>query len=421
LGKPEIGREDETMLPELVYGVLEQKLDFTGYLVIDSTIENRSSGGVRIAERITVNEVRNLARNMTLKYGFLGIPMGGAKAGIQINGTMSLNRKRLILAEFGKRLNRFIKNKFFIPGTDMGTSNEDIVRLLNAAHEQKNGKVNIKRSRGKEYTSWTMLSSATQAFNIERDDCELSRPRVLHGLEEATMAIEGFGKIGSSAGRTFSKSGAKIVAISTYKGGIYDPEGLDIDLLLDLRNECGDDLVDVYHGARRIASDRLVQLPVDILLPCAGSHTINSTNMHKIRAKVICPGANIPLTDQAEEVLFKKGIVSVPDFVSNSGAVLGNYMADYIDEVKIKEIIEKEFGQRVYNLLKLSQERNTYSKRVAIEIAIRKFNEIKRSEGKLSRLFLRAIRVLLPDAYQKIIAKPVAPYVFKGKLKQTLA
>jgi len=235
------------------------------------------------------------------------------------------------------------------------------------------------------------------------------------------MAIEGFGKIGSSAGRTFSKSGAKIVAISTYKGGIYDPEGLDIDLLLDLRNECGDDLVDVYHGARRIASDRLVQLPVDILLPCAGSHTINSTNMHKIRAKVICPGANIPLTDQAEEVLFKKGIVSVPDFVSNSGAVLGNYMADYIDEVKIKEIIEKEFGQRVYNLLKLSQERNTYSKRVAIEIAIRKFNEIKRSEGKLSRLFLRAIRVLLPDAYQKIIAKPVASYVFKGKLGQTLA
>jgi len=358
---------------------------------------------------------------MTLKYGFLGIHMGGAKAGIQTNGLISLNKKRLILAEFGRRLSRFIKTRFFIPGTDMGTSNEDIARFLNAAQEHQDGQVNIKSSRGQEYTSWTMLSSATQAFNTNGYDCELAGPRILHGLEEASIAIEGFGKIGSSAGRTFSRNGAKIVAISTCKGGIYDPKGLDIDWLLDLRNECGDDLVNIYQGARRIANDRLVQLPVDILLPCAGSYTINSTNVHKIRAKVICPGANLPLTDQAEEVLFQKGIVSVPDFVSNSGAVLGNYMADYLDEVNIEKTIEREFGQRVYNLLKLSQERNTCPRRIAIQIAIRRYNEMKRSEGKLPRLFLRAIRFLLPDECQKIVEKPVAPYVFKSKLRRTLA
>jgi len=409
------------VLPELVYGVSEKKHDFTGYLVIDSIVENKSCGGVRMSTAVTLNEVRNLARNMTLKYGFLGIPMGGAKAGIKISGTVPINRKRLILTEFGKSLSRFIRNRLFIPGTDMGTSEEDISWLLKAAKGQKNGEVNIKSGSGREYTSWTILNSATQGLNTLKDNCNLNHQRVSHGLEKVAVAIEGFGKIGSSVARTFSENGAKIVAVSTYKGAIYNPKGLDMDMLLDLKSKCGDDLVNEYHGARNIASDCLVQLPVDILLPCAGSYTINSTNAYKIKAKVVCPGANIPLTDQAEKVLFKRGIVCVPDFVSNSGAVLGHYMANYVSKTKIKEIIDEEFGQTVYELLKVSKERNTYPRRVAIEIALRRFYEIKKSEAKLPRLFLRGVRFVLPDTYQRIIAKPVVPYVFRRLLRRNRA
>lgn len=409
------------MLPEFEFGVFNRDFDFTGYLVIDSTVENKSCGGIRMSPLVTLDEVRSLARNMTVKYGFLGIPTGGAKAGIRTTGTLSRSRKRLILVKFGKKLSRIIKSGRFIPGTDMGTSDEDVACFLSAANGQKTRDLNIKSGSGSEYTSWTMLISARQALNTLKDNCHVARQKIPCELERTTVGIEGFGKIGSFAARTFWENGAKIVAISTCKGAIYNPKGLDMNMLLDLRNTYGDDLVNMYHRARRIASDRLVQLPVDILLPCAGSYTINSTNAYKIRAKVVCSGANIPLTDQAEQVLFKRGVVCVPDFVSNSGAVLGNYMADYVSNEKIREIIDEEFGQRVYMLLKISKERNTYPKRVAIEIAMRRFYETKRSEGKLPRVLLRTIRLVLPDAYRKIVAKPVASLIFRRKLRRTLA
>ncbi len=388
--------------------------------MIDSMVENRSCGGIRMSSEVTLEEVSALARNMTLKFSFFGIPVGGAKAGIRVSSSLSMNKKRLILMEFGKSLSRFVKSGLFIPGTDMGTSEEDIAWLLRTAKGERNRYVHKKCSHGREYTSWTMLSSARQAFKSLRERCALTHPTSLR-LEDADVAIEGFGKIGSSAARVFSETGAKIVAVSTYRGAIYNPKGLDIGKITSLRNMHGDDLVNVYSGAQKIERDSLVQLPVDILLLCAGSWTIDSANAHKIRAKVICPGANIPMTDQAEQILFKRGIVCVPDFVSNSGAVLGNSMADYFTQKKIREKIENEFGQTVYKLLEISQGRNTYPKRVAIEIGIRRYYEMKRSEGKLSRLSLRAMRLFLPDACQRIVAKPVASYIFARRLKLTSA
>jgi len=382
------------LLPEFVHEVSNKKLDFKGYLVIDSMVYNRSSGGVRMSSTVTLNEVSSLARNMTLKFGFLGIPKGGAKAGIQFNGILSRNRKKLILAEFGKSLSRFIGDNLFSPGTDMGTSDEDIAWLTNAAKGQRNGRLNIESGKGPKYTSWTMVNSARQAIRIEN----------------ANVAIVGFGKIGSQAAQTFSENGARVVAISTFKGAIYNPKGLNIDMLIDLRNKYGDDVVNAYCGARKMSKDRLFQLPVDILLPCAGSWTINSTKAQKIRAKVICPGANIPLTYQAEQDLFKRGIVCLPDFVSNSGAVLGGYMANYVGMKEMKEIIDKKFSQSVYELLRISMERNICPKKVAIEIAIRRFYEIKRCKR---RRFLHAVRLVLPDAYLRIIGKAVAPYVLR--------
>jgi len=388
------------MRPELIYGFFEKKLDFAGYLVLDSIVENRSCGGLRMSTGLTLDEVRNLARNMTLKYSFLGIPMGGAKAGIKVNGLLTPKRRRLIFAESGRILSKFIKSRFFIPGTDMGTSEEDVALLMNTAKGQKDDCQNIKLNKNVEYTGRTMASSARQVIK----------------LRNADVAIEGFGKIGISAARIFSENGANIVAVSTIKGAIQNRNGLDIDKLIGLKNKHGDDLVNVFDEGQKIEKHRLLELPIDLLLPCAESWAINSTNAEKVRAKVICPGANMPLTDQAEEILFKRGIVCVPDFVSNSGTVLGSYMADYIDEKQIKEIINNEFGQMVHNLMKTSQEMNTYLKQVAIEIAIQRFQAMKRSEGKLSRLFLRSVRSLLPEKYQKTIAKPVAKYVFKRKL-----
>jgi len=417
----ESSRGGEIILPEFEFAVFNKDLDFAGYLVIDSMVENRSCGGIRMSPSVTLDEVRSLAKNMTLKYGFLGVPTGGAKAGIRTTSTLSRRRKRLILVEFGKKLSRIIKNERFIPGTDMGTSDEDVAWFLNGAYGQKTRDQKIKSGSGSEYTSWTMLIAARQALNTLKDNRHRTRQQTPHELERTTAGIEGFGKIGSFAARTFSEHGVKIVAISTCKGAIYNPKGLDVNMLLDLRNTFGDGLVDMYHEAQRIARDHLVQLPFDMLLPCAGSYTINSRNAYKVRAKVVCSGANIPLTDQAEKILFKKGVVCVPDFVSNSGAVLGNYMAGYVGRKTIRRIMDEEFSARVYELLKISRERNTYPKRVATEIALRRFHEIKGREGNLPKVFLRTARFVLPDAFEKTISKSVASMIFRRKLRRPLS
>jgi len=410
------------MLPELVYGVSDKKFGFTGYLVIDSMVGNKSCGGVRMSSTVTLEEVKSLARNMTLKYGFLGIPMGGAKTGIRISCTLSRNRKKSILAKFGESISRLIKAGYYIPGTDMGTSEQDIAWLLNAAKRQKNSYENVYLSHiyAYTYTSWTMLYSAEQALNTLEENRTFTHQKGALGLDSASVAIEGFGKIGSAAAQTFSEKGAKIVAISTAKGAIYNPKGLDTDRLIDMRKTYGDALVNTYDEAQRIAQDHLFQLPVDILLPCAGSWTVNSTNAHKVRAKIVCPGANMPLTDQAEQILFKKGIICVPDFVSNSGVVLGGYLSHFThSEKKKEEIIKREFSQRVYTLLRISRKRNLYPKGVAVEMAFRGFYEMKENEGKLPSLLLRAVGFLVPNAYLKTFGNFLAPYMYTRILRRT--
>lgn len=230
------------MRPRLIYGVADQKLDFSGYLVIDSTIDGKSSGGIRMSTDVTLDEIAASAKNMTLKCGFLGIPRGGGKAGIRVNGLLSKVERKSVFTEFGKYISRFIKCGYYSPGTDIGTTNEDVDNLLNAALGEKHRKYAPTHV----YTSWTMLVSAKVILN-----------RLGLELEDSTVAIEGFGRVGSSAAYVFSKNGAKIVGVSTIKGAIYNPRGLDAEKLLNMRKEFGDDLVKLYKGAKRITTDEL--------------------------------------------------------------------------------------------------------------------------------------------------------------------
>jgi len=394
------------MYPQLIYGVADQKLNFLGYLVIDSTIDGKSSGGIRMSAEVTLDEIAALAKNMTLKCGFLGIPRGGAKAGIRVNGLLSKVERRSVFAGFGKCIGRFIKCGYYFPGTDMGTTNEDVDLLLNAALGEMKHR---KHASTHVYTSWTMLVSTKVALSILGLD-----------LEESTVAVEGFGKVGSSAAHFFSKNGARIVGISTVQGAIYNSKGLDAEKLLKMRREFGDDLVKFYKGAKKITTNELKKMPVDVLLPCAGSWTINSTNAYEVRSKIVCPGANIPITNKAEEILFKRNIIVIPDFVSNSGGILGAFIGSMLSERRKWEIIEREFGRRVSEIIRCSKERNVSPRKVAARMAMTRFNRIKASseERNLKKQVLEVIRHIVPKAHREVIARLIAPRTFVKMLRE---
>jgi glutamate dehydrogenase/leucine dehydrogenase len=141
-------------------------------------------------------------------------------------------------------------------------------------------------------------------------------------MNGATVAIEGFGKVGGGAARFFTRLGARVVAVSTIAGTRYDAKGLDVEQLLALRRTHGDRLVRQYPHGKLLSCNRLFSLPVDILVPGARPDAITVKNVEKVRAKLIAPGANIPFTNTVANRLSARGVGVIPDFVANGGGVL---------------------------------------------------------------------------------------------------
>lgn len=348
---------------QLAVNVTDDQLGHLGYLVIDSTIRGKSAGGIRMQPNVTLTELTNLARTMTLKSGLLGLPFGGAKAGIIADPFLPRKRKKEILKAFGKNLSPFIKNGYF-PGSDMGTDNDDIILVMKSATPR--WKATSKGTSSHTYTGWTVFASAKAAAE-----------KLKLRLSNCTVAIQGFGKVGSSVAEAISQTEATVVAVSTNEGAIYEPNGLDIEKLLRLKEEAGDDLVRKYEKATTIAKEDLLLLGVDILFPCAGSWSINSSNVEKVKSKIICPGANIPVTPEAEENLFRKGKLCLPDFVTNCGGILGGHLGFFLSETEIRNVVTGRFSEMVTKILELSESKNMSPRKVAERIAQRRFLEKK--------------------------------------------
>lgn len=350
-------------VPQLVFNAVDKQLGSLGYLVIDSTIRGRSAGGIRMQPNTTLTELTHLAKTMTRKFGLLGIPFGGAKAGIIADPFMPRKRKMNILEAFGRSLSPFLKNGYF-PGSDMGTNDDNIMRVLRAANLAV--KAAKTRTSSHTYTSWTVLASAKAAA----DTLKLN-------LSNCTVAIQGFGKVGSSVAKAISQTGAKIVAVSSREGAIYDRHGLNPGKLLKLKDEVGDHLVRTYEKASSVSKEDLLSLETDILFPCAGSWSINSSNVENIKSKIICPGANIPITLDAEEYLYEREMVCLPDFVTNCGGVLGGYLRSFLSESSIRNIIDGQFAKLVSGILELSKSKNMSPRKIAQTMAERRFLETK--------------------------------------------
>jgi glutamate dehydrogenase (NAD(P)+) len=141
-------------------------------------------------------------------------------------------------------------------------------------------------------------------------------------MNGATVAIEGFGKVGGGAARFFVRSGARVVAVSTIVGTRHDPHGLDIEQLFALRHEHGEQLVRHYPRGKLLSCNKLFTLPVDILIPGARPDAITAKNVDQVQARLIAPGANIPFTFAIANRLSARGVGVVPDFVANGGGVL---------------------------------------------------------------------------------------------------
>ena len=271
-------------------------------IVIDHDLFPVSAGGTRMVADVDAQEVARLARAMTWKFAACGVRYAGAKAGIRFSG----GDRDAVLAAYRRALTPF--RDVFLTGPDMGTNPADFVTpdldelpLWAQSHEGL-GMDDLATGHG--------VKAAAEA----------ALAHLGRGLEGATIAIEGFGKVGAGTARACARAGARVVAISTLYGLVVDASGLDVEELLELRERHGDRLVE-YASSEALPREELFELEVDVVVPGARPDSITAEVAERIRCAVVSPGANIPYAPGAVEVLHRRGIVAIPDFISNSGGV----------------------------------------------------------------------------------------------------
>jgi len=273
-------------------------------IVIDHDLFPMSAGGTRMVPDVTADEVARLARAMTWKFGVAQVPYAGAKAGLRFAG----GDRSTLLTAYLERVAEL--RDFFLTGPDMGTNPEDFLSLEPADGPTPMWARSFEGMGMDDLAVGYGIKGAAQVV-LERQ----GRP-----LAGASVAIEGFGKVGAGTARACAQAGARIVAVSTIEGALVDPSGLDAAELLSLRDTHGDALV--HHlGLAPRPREELFTVECDILVPGARPDVIRVDNVGSLRCLAVIPTANIPYGPDAVEALHERGILALPDFVTNAGGV----------------------------------------------------------------------------------------------------
>jgi len=301
-----------------------------GFLVIHSLVGGLATGGTRMRAGCTLSEVSDLARRMTLKTAAFGLPVGGAKAGLDIDPHHPEALE--VLQRFFTAMLPWLE-KHWVTAEDLGISQTDLDDVLVNLGLSKSYHAAIHLAHNPDQTLQRVLNGmATPAPG------GLPLPAVIGGygvaqaslgtvnalgwnLADTKVAIQGIGTMGGGAAGFLYEAGAPVVAIADAAGTLYDPRGLDVPALLALRDSYGEiDRSAVPQDIQRLPSAAVLSLPSDVLIPAAFSYALTADAVPNIRARTVVEAANSATTPEAEELLAVRGIPVIPDFVANAGA-----------------------------------------------------------------------------------------------------
>lgn len=295
---------------------------FIGYRVQHDSARGPMKGGLRFHHEVDADEVVTLAQLMTWKTAVVNIPYGGAKGGIAVN-PKDLSRGELekITRGFIDAIHDVIGPDKDIPAPDMGTNAQVMAWAVNQ-YEKFHGfspacitgkPLELHGSEGREEATGRGVVLVTEAVMKQ-----LHRP-----LAGATVAVQGFGNVGSFVARFLHEAGAKVTGVTDVAGGVWNPEGLDIPTLLrwsgDQKGVAG------FPGADAISNDDLLRSDVDVLIPAALGGVLTEAVAKDVRAKVIVEAANNPTRAEADEIFHNRNIIVVPDILANAGGVTVSY------------------------------------------------------------------------------------------------
>lgn len=297
---------------------------FEGHRVIHSNILGPSKGGVRFDMGVSIDEVKALAAWMTWKCAVVDIPYGGAKGGIKCNPReMSKGEMERLTRAYTQTMNEIFGPDRDIPAPDMGTGPREMAWMMDEFSRAKGMTVNAVVT-GKPL----VLGGSLGRTEATGRGVMISALAAMEKLEinpfNASCAIQGFGNVGSWAGKLLEERGVSVVAISDVSGAYYNKKGIKMEDAIKYRDS-HEGMLEGFEGAEKIDGDELLLLDVDVLIPAAKEDVITFDNANKIKAKLIVEGANGPTSARADAILNENGVLAVPDILANAGGVTVSY------------------------------------------------------------------------------------------------
>lgn len=353
---------------------------FTGFRIQHNDIRGPSKGGIRYSPGVYKGEVQALSMWMTWKCAVVGIPYGGAKGGVICNPKeMSMAELERMTRRFASEISIIIGPEKDIPAPDVYTNPQIMAWIMDTYSMNKGycvpgvvtGKpLSIGGSEGRNEATATgcvyVIQEAAKKIDLE--------------LKGATVVVQGYGNAGAIAARLLHNLGCKVIAVSDSRGGIHNPDGLDPVKVFEHKGKAKS--VVGYEGSRTVTNEELLEIECDILVPAALEGVITGENADNIKAKIVAEAANGPTTPEADEIMFKKGIVVLPDILANAGGVTVSYfewvqdsMAYFWDSKEINERLHAIMVRSFNEVFKIHEEYKCNMRQAAYILAISRVAE----------------------------------------------
>ena len=355
----DIFRFADELGPAKVIHVYEPSVGLKAVLVVDNVARGPAIGGLRIAPDVSTEECFRLARTMTLKNAAADLPHGGGKSVIYGDPKMPKKEKEKLIRALASSL-REIQEYMFAP--DMGTDEEcmawvkdEIGRAVGLPYEF--GGIPLDEIGA---TGWG-LSHATE---VALEYCDFD-------MEGARAAVQGFGAVGKHTARFLTEKGAMLVGVADSRGTIYNPMGLSVKALIELK-KVGKSVAD-YPDGKKLDRDAVIDIECDIWIPAAQPNVIDENNVNRLKAKLVIEGANIPITDGAEKYLYEKGVLYVPDFIANAGGVTMEYQGSC--QSLAFQAIEEKLRRNTRLVLEDAATKGILPRKAAVDLAVQRLKK----------------------------------------------
>jgi glutamate dehydrogenase (NAD(P)+) len=359
---------------------------FTGYRVQYNITLGPAKGGIRYHPDVTLDEVTALAAWMTWKCAVAHVPFGGGKGGVVCDPTrMSRRELEALTRRYVAEIVDAIGPEKDVPAPDVNT-NDQVMAWVMDTYSMHVGHTSTAVVTGKPIE---MGGSLGRREATGRGVMIVTREAAKHlGLDinGATVAVQGFGNVGSVSADLLAKIGARIVAVTDWKGGVCNPQGLDVPGMIEFAKQ--NKTIDGFPGGEPIENEQLFSLDVDVLVPAALENQITEDNAGNIRAKIIAEGANGPTTPEAHKMLHERGVFVIPDILANAGGVTTSYFewvqdrhGYFWEESEVNKRLEAKMVEAFHDVLDTSIKYKIDLRTAAYVVAINRVATVTRMRG----------------------------------------